>query len=77
MGRINHTKIIAERVDASRKSLGLAVNKLSEDSDIPRSSLQRKVKGATEFTVGELINIADQMEVDPEEWIKGLAKASK
>lgn len=77
MGRINHTETIAKRVDASRCSLDIAVNRLAEASGIPRTTLQRKLKGAAEFTGGELIVLGDQMNVNPEVWIQGLAKAAQ
>jgi transcriptional regulator with XRE-family HTH domain len=65
----NHPhRAFAEKVDTSRSTAGISVLKLAELTDIPKSTLQRKLKGVDEFTAGQLARIASALGVSAAEW---------
>ena len=60
---------VAAEVRAEIARQGITYATISDASDISRSSLSRKLAGASEFTLGELVRIAAALNVQASELI--------
>lgn len=56
-------RLIPEAVEATRKTAGMSVSELARESHITRQTLDRKLSGFGEFTVPELIRLAEALGV--------------
>lgn len=61
--RMDITRTTAQAVTECLKRSGRSQLSLSEESGIPRTTLLRRLSGATPFTVEELQRIADCLDV--------------
>lgn len=68
----NTTQTLAARVSASRATRELSYETLAERTGIPRTTLQRKLGGRTEFTVSELDALSRVLDTPVREWLAGL-----
>jgi transcriptional regulator with XRE-family HTH domain len=72
MVALNTTAVIARRVDESRRSSGCSRSYLAEVVGIPRTTLNRKLAGRSDFTIPELSDIGDALGVKPSVWLRGV-----
>ncbi len=56
-------ELIRDAIKATMRTAGVSGAALSREAFIPRSTLARKLVGASEFTVTELIRVADALRV--------------
>ena len=68
MALITPHRQFADRVEASRANADIPVLKLAELTGIPKSTLQRKLKGVDEFSAGQLTSIASVLGCSAAEW---------
>jgi len=68
MALINPHRAFADRVEASRANADIPVLKLAELTGIPKSTLQRKLKGVDEFSAGQLVAIATVLGCSAADW---------
>lgn len=61
--------LIRDEINTTIRSVGISEAELSRRSLIPRSTLARKLAGATEFTLSELIRLADALGVEPSRFV--------
>lgn len=65
---------LAQRVDTLRRAAGFTVAELARNSDIPLTTLQRRLLGdGDEFTVAELSRISQALNVTPASWFEAAA----
>lgn len=74
VSHMNRTAQVAAAVEAARGTAGLSEVALAEATNIPRSTLKRRLGGASPFTVEELDSIATVLGVSFETLL-GLAAA--
>lgn len=67
MDSIHYSLAVAANVEKARTGAGLTKLALSESSGIPRTSLDRKLKGQGDFTVRELKSLAIALETTARE----------
>lgn len=68
------SQTLNRRVSDSFRASGLALNALAEAAGIPRTTLRRKLSGAAEFTITELIRLAIALDADLDAWTVGLVE---
>ena len=68
MALITPHRQFADRVEASRANADIPVLKLAELTGIPKSTLQRKLKGVDEFSAGQLTAIASVLGCSAADW---------
>lgn len=56
---------IAVVIDRRRIDLGLTVQELASDTQIPLTTLQRRLAGDGKLTVAELRRLADRLQTSP------------
>lgn len=56
-----------KRLKAFMAFKGVSVKKLSELSEIPRTTLQKKLNGVREFRLSELRSISECLDMTPED----------
>jgi len=64
MAEITPREALADRVTSARTAAGISELELANRTHIARTTLQRKLAGAAEFTVGELDSIATVLDLD-------------
>lgn len=65
--------LVASRIDTSRKEAGVSELSLSESTDIPYTSLRRKLRGhGKPFDVPELVRIGRALSVDFVTWLRDI-----
>ena len=64
---------LAQRVDGLRETNGLTVVELARDSQIPLTTLQRRLAGDGRLTVAELGRISSALNVTPASWFEEVA----
>lgn len=67
MDSTTYSRKVAEKIETLRQAAGLSVKKLSEESLIPRNTLDRKLKGGGDFSVREIKAIATALKVSAAE----------
>ena len=63
---------LGERVRERRHALGLSQERLAEDSDLHWSALGRIERGQSNLTLTNLIRLAEVLEVNPGDLVRGL-----
>lgn len=67
--------LVASRIDTSRKEAGLSELSLSEKTDIPYTTLRRKLRGhGKPFDVPEVVRIGHALSVDFVDWLRDIPK---
>jgi plasmid maintenance system antidote protein VapI len=69
---ITTTASIARRVEESRRSSGHSRSYLADVTGIPRTTLNRKLAGRSDFTIPELTDLGDALGVKPSVWLRGI-----
>ena len=64
MAETTPREALAKRVDRARTAADVSELELANRTHIPRTTLQRKLAGVAEFTVGELATIATVLDLD-------------
>lgn len=54
-------------LDGLRDKAGVSTLRLSEQTNIPRATLQRRLKGDPDITIDEVERIAAALDVDPQD----------
>jgi plasmid maintenance system antidote protein VapI len=72
MVTLNATALIAGRVAESRRSSGKSCSYLADVTGIPRTTLNRKLAGRSDFTIPELTDLGDALGVKPSVWLRGI-----
>lgn len=67
-------RYIADYVDAARLDREVPVLQLANQTGMSRSSLIRKLKGLTDFTIDELFDVTEFLDVDFEEMLRHLPR---
>lgn len=64
------TSRVADRVAKAIVLSGKSTARVADESGIPRSTLNRKLRGRTEFNVSDLYLIGDATACDPEDFFR-------
>lgn len=68
--------LIRDEINSTIDAAGISEAELSRRTLIPRSTLARKLAGVTEFTLSELIRVADALDVEPARFIAAAGDAA-
>lgn len=69
---MSSTEAIAERVSQARKDANVSEAELARDTNIARTTLQRKLAGARPFNTAELIALSGRLSKPVTYWFEGL-----
>lgn len=58
------------RIDALRSTLGISVERLATESQIPSTTLERRLRGDGRLTVAELSRLSSALNVTPASWFE-------
>jgi len=70
MATTTPTDELGVRINALREELGIPVQRLAAESQIPSTTLERRLAGDGRLTVSELRRISSVLNVKPASWFE-------
>ena len=64
--------VLAQRIVDAAAAKNISELELSERTDIPRTTLRRKLRGRGDFTIPELQRLSVELDEPLEDWIRDL-----